>query len=259
MTKKQEEEVKEVIEEPKEKGNEVNEVVNGGVVEETKQETTEFDSWKPRTELGRKVKSGEITNIDEILSKGYRIMEPEIVDKLLPNLKVDFLLIGQSKGKFGGGKRKIFRQVQKKTSEGNKPSFAVYAVVGNEDGYVGVGYGKAKETVPAREKAIRNAKLNIIKVKRGCGSWECGCGTPHSIPIKITGKEGSVEITLMPAPKGAGLKVHSEAAKILKLAGIKDVWSMTRGQTRTTINLIKATMKALRKISSFKAQFQTNE
>ena len=211
-----------------------------------------LESWNPRTELGKKVKSGEIKNIDELLSKGYRILEPEIIDTLLPNLKSDFLLIGQSKGKFGGGKRRIFRQVQKKTSEGNKPSFAVYAVVGNEDGYVGIGYGKSRETVPAREKAIRNAKLNILKVNRGCGSWECGCGTEHSVPFKVTGKQGSVEITLLPAPKGAGLKVHPAAKVILELAGIKDVWSITKGHVKTTINVVEATMNALKKLSSIK-------
>ncbi len=211
-----------------------------------------LESWKPKTELGKKVKSGEIKKIDDILSKGFRILEPEIIDTLLPNLKSDFVLIGQSKGKFGGGKRRMFRQVQKKTSEGNKPSFAVYAVVGNEDGYVGVGYGKSRETVPAREKAIRAAKINIIKVNRGCGSWECGCGEPHSIPFKVVGKEGSVEITLLPAPKGAGLKVHPAAKIILELAGVKDIWSITRGHAKTTINLVKATMNALRRLSNVK-------
>ena len=54
----------------------------------------------------------------------------------------------------------------RKTAEGNKPHFAALAVVGNKNGYVGIGYGKARETVPAREKAVRNAKLNVIKIRR---------------------------------------------------------------------------------------------
>ncbi len=53
------------------------------------------------------------------------------------------------------GSRRVFRQTQKKTKEGNKPKFSTYAVVGNKDGYVGLGFGKAKETVPAREKAVQ--------------------------------------------------------------------------------------------------------
>jgi len=132
------------------------------------QTKTEFDAsaWKPKTDLGKKVKNGEITTIDEILNAGIRIMEPEIVDFLLKNLESDLLMIGQAKGKFGGGQRRVFRQTQKKTKEGNKPKFSTFAIIGNKDGYIGLGYGKAKETVPAREKALREAKLNIIKIKR---------------------------------------------------------------------------------------------
>ncbi len=57
---------------------------------------------------------------------------------------------------------------------------------------------------------------------------------------------------LMPAPKGTGLCVEKECAKILKMAGIKDVWSKTKGRTKTKINLIKACMIALKKLSSTK-------
>ena len=86
----------------------------------------EFDkeSWKSVSLLGQKIKSGEITKIDEILDNGLRIFEAEIVDALLPDLETDLLLIGQSKGKFGGGQRRVFKQTQKKTKEGNKPKFA---------------------------------------------------------------------------------------------------------------------------------------
>ena len=122
--------------------------------------------------------------------------------------------------------------------------------MGNKKGYIGIGYGKSKDTLPAREKAIRNAKKNIFKVNLGCGSWQCSCTESHSIPFKVTGKEGSVEITLIPAPKGKGIVAEREVAKVLRLAGIKDVWSFTRGQSRTKINLIKALEKALRKLST---------
>lgn len=212
----------------------------------------EKESWKPKTELGRKVKKGEIKDIDEILDRGFKILEPEIIEILLPNLETELMEIGQSKGKFGGGKKSIWKQTQKKTKEGNKPKFSTYAVVGNRNGYVGIGKGKAKETVPAREKAIRQAKLNIIKVKRGCGSWECGCGEEHSIPLKIEGKCGSTEMELIPAPKGSGLIIEKECAKILRLAGIKNIFSKTEGKTNTKINLIKACFDALKKLSDVK-------
>lgn len=210
-----------------------------------------LDSWNPKTEIGKKVKSGQITNIDEILNSGNKIFETEIVDALVPNIQVELLLIGQSKGKFGGGKRSIWRQTQKKTSEGNKPKFATLALIGNKDGYVGIGFGKSKETMPAKEKAIRNAKLNIIKVKRGCGSWECGCGKNHSIPFKVEGKSASVKIRLMPAPKGTKLCVEKECQKILEFAGVKDVYSKT-SKSRTKMGLIKSCFEALKNLSYVK-------
>ncbi|MFA5797870.1 MAG: 30S ribosomal protein S5 [Candidatus Woesearchaeota archaeon] len=216
--------------------------------------SAELERWKPKTAMGRKVKAREITQIDEILDEGLKILEPEIVDMLLPNLESDLLMIGQSKGKFGGGSRRVFRQTQKKTSEGNKPKFATYAVTGNSDGFVGLGFGKAKETVPAREKASRQAKLNIMKITRGCGSWQCSCKTPHSIPFKVIGKCSSVTVELLPAPKGTGLKAEKEIAKILRLAGIKDVWSKTRGQTRNRLNVIQALAQALQKLHTTKVQ-----
>jgi small subunit ribosomal protein S5 len=181
-------------------------------------------------------------------------MEKEIVETLMPDLEQDLLLVGQAKGKFGGGKRRVFRQTQKKTREGNKPRFATYAVVGNKNGIIGLGYGKSKETVPAREKAIRNAKLNVFKIRRGCGSWECGCGEPHSLAFAIEGKCGSAKVKLIPAPKGTGLKVDKEIAKILSLAGVQDVWSLTIGQSRTKINLIKAAEQALKNSMTTKLQ-----
>src|SRR3989338_2557676 len=191
-------------------------------VKHVKEENIGKEGWKPKTSLGIKVKNCEITTIDEVLDKRWRIMEQEIVDILLPNLQTDLLLIGQAKGKFGGGQRRVFKQTQKKTSEGNKPKFATSAVVGNENGYVGIGYSKSKETVPARERAIRNAKLNMIKI--------------------------------MPAPRGTGLCIERECQKILKLAGIKDVWSKTLGQTRTKLNMINACFEALKKLIEIKAQ-----
>ncbi len=210
------------------------------------------EGWNPKTEVGKLVQKGELTNLDDILDKGLKIQEAEIIDVLIPNLKTDLLMIGQSKGKFGGGQRRVFKQTQKKTQEGNKPKFATYAVVGNENGYVGLGYGKAKETVPAREKALRNAKLHVIKIKRGCGSWECGCKGHHSLPFKVTGKVGSVEVSLIPAPKGTGLIVEKECQKMLALAGIKDAWSKTHGQTGTKTNLILACFSAMKKLMSVK-------
>lgn len=227
--------------------------ISGKSVDEIK------ESWKPKTELGRKVKEGVITDIKTVLDQHRIILEPEITDVLLPNLESDLLLIGQAKGKFGGGQRRVFKQTQKKTAEGNKPNFATCAVVGNRNGYVGVGYGKSKETVPARDKALRRAKLNIRQVRRGCGSWECGCKEPHSIPYAVEGHCGSVRVTLMPAPKGKGLVSHEEIQKILKLAGIRDVWSRSSGKTTKTLNLVYACVDALNNLVTMKIKEEHKE
>ncbi|MFO8016401.1 MAG: 30S ribosomal protein S5 [Candidatus Woesearchaeota archaeon] len=217
-----------------------------------KDTSKEVEGWQPKTKVGKQVLDGEITSIGEALDSGRKIREVEIVDALMPDLESDLLLIGQSKGKFGGGQRRVFKQTQKKTQEGNKPKFATFAVSGNKDGIVGLGYGKAKETVPAREKAFKQSKLNLIKVRRGCGEWRCGCNNPHSIPFAVEGKCGSAVMRLMPAPKGKGLCVEKECQKILSLAGIKDIWSKTRGQTGTKVNLIIACYRALQKLMEVK-------
>ena len=210
----------------------------------TREEVVE--AWEPKTELGREVKDGKIKNIDEILDNNRKILEEEIVDSLI-EVKSDLISIGQAKGKFGGGKRRPWRQTQRKTKEGNVPSFSTMAVVGDENGHIGVGNGKAKETLPARDKGIRKAKLNIMKIKRACAGFDCACSELHSIPFKITGKSGSVRVTLIPAPQGTGLVVGNELKKVLKLAGIEDVYSRTTGKKRTTFNLIKACIDALKK------------
>jgi small subunit ribosomal protein S5 len=202
--------------------------------------------WIPKTIIGKQVKANKIKNIDEILGK-YKILEPEIVDLLL-DLKSDLLAIGQSKGKFGGGKRRVWRQTQRKTQEGNVPTFGCLSVVGDGNGHIGMGYGKAKETLPARSKAARDAKLKIMKIKRGCGSFDCSCKEKHSIPFKVEGKCGSARIILIPAPQGTGLVVGDECKKILRLAGIRDIYGKSFGQTRTTINLATACMRALKKL-----------
>lgn len=218
---------------------------------EKKKKEEEFLNWVPKTQLGKDIAAGKIKNIDEIFNANQKIFEPEIVDTLLPNMESDLINIGQAKGKFGGGKRRPWRQTQKKTAEGNVPTFACLTVVGDANGHVGLGMGRAKETVPAKEKALKQAKLNLMKVKRGCGSFNCTCNETHSIPFQVEGKCGSSRLILIPAPKGTGLAVDDECKKILRLAGIKDIYSKAFGQTRTKINLAKACIYALQKLDKF--------
>jgi len=206
-----------------------------------------LEKWVPKTRLGKEVFEGKITDINEILSSRAKISEPEIVDKLVPEMKNEVILIGGRRGKGGGKERIPIKITAKMHRSGRRFTANVFVVVGNEDGIVGVGRGSAPEARDAIEKAIRRAKLKIIRVKRGCGSWECGCGEEHSVPFKVKGKSGSVRVILLPAPKGVGLVAGNESKKIFRLAGIKDIWIKTFGNTSARINLISAIFDALKK------------
>ncbi len=195
-----------------------------------------LENWVPRTRVGRLVYEGKITSLKEIFDRNLPLLEPEIVDYLMPDLKYERLDVNL---------------VQKQTDAGERSRFRVVVVVGNEDGFVGIGSGKARQYLVALQKAVRNAKLNIVPVRRGCGSWECGCGEPHSVPFQVRGKSGSVVVILKPAPKGTGLVAGDVAKKVLRMAGIKDVWTQTFGETRTTLNFAKAVVNALRNTYKF--------
>lgn len=187
--------------------------------------------WKPKTRLGQLVKDGQVTSIEEAIKSGLPMKEPQLVDMLLPELKEEVLDINM---------------VQRMTDSGRRVKFRATVVVGNEDGYIGLGQGKDVQVGPAIRKAIDSAKINIVGIKRGCGSWECGCGTGHTVPFEVTGKMGSVRMILKPAPRGLGLSAGGTAKTVMQLAGIKDVWTRTEGKTRTTLNFAKATFDALK-------------
>jgi small subunit ribosomal protein S5 len=233
------------------------EEIDEGIKKIEKQEKTQdiVAAWVPKTKLGKLVKEGKERDIDKILQTGKKILESEIVDKLLP-LESDLISIGQAKGKFGGGKRRAWRQTQKKTMEGNVLSFSAMAVVGDKSGHIGIGFGKASETLPAREKALRNAKLNIMKINLGFESpeEEKEKNKPHTIPFKVEGKCGSIRITLWPAPRGTGLVAGSDVKKILQLAGVKDAYTRATGHTKTTFNVARACISALEKTTRMNLQ-----
>jgi small subunit ribosomal protein S5 len=198
----------------------------------------EKEEWVPSTGLGKAVAAGEIKSIDEVLSSGRPIKEPQIVDTFLPDLEDEVLNIAM---------------MQRMTDSGRRVKFRAVVIVGNRNGYIGFGQGKDSQVGDAIKKAIIDAKMNLIKVKRGCGSWECGCDASHSLPMQVQGAAGSVRVTLKPAPQGIGLVTGNISKKVLELAGIKDAWTFARGQTRTTINFAKATFNALKETNMIRA------
>jgi small subunit ribosomal protein S5 len=216
------------------------------------------ENWKPKTELGKKVLSGEITDIATVFAEGMKISEPIIVDVLLPKLDKETILIGGSTGKGGGIKRTPFKRSSRMHKSGRRYKISVMSAIGNRNGYIGIGLasGPAGKHQEVMQKSLNKAKLSLIPIRRGCGSWECLCGTNHSIPFSVTGKSGSVSIKLLPAPRGIGLAVSDEAKKILRLAGISDIWSKTKGNTQMRANLIKSIFDALKKLNAYKVKME---
>ncbi len=191
--------------------------------------------WTPRTRLGRMVLSKKIVSMEQALATGIPIREVEIIDALLPNLTDEIIKVNM---------------VQRMTDSGRRVRFNVMACVGNHDGYVGLGMAKGKEVAGTISKAITAAKMNVIPVMRGNGSWESSVGPGTSVPFSTTGRAGSTRVTLSPAPSGKGLVVGDTGKRVLELAGITDVISRSKGQTRTTINYALATYNALCALNS---------
>jgi small subunit ribosomal protein S5 len=201
-----------------------------------KVKTMDKESWSPRTSIGIKVKNGEITTLEEILLSGRPILEPEIVDVLLPDMESETLQI---------------KTTQRVTDSGKRVKFRVVSVIGDRKGHVGLGVGKSDELKPAMDYAIRDAKKHMISIRTGCGSWECKCSVKHSINSKSIGKEGSTLVTIKPAPRGLGLAANDVVKKVLGIAGVKDVWSATQGG-KNTYNTASATMRALDHLNTLK-------
>jgi small subunit ribosomal protein S5 len=195
-----------------------------------------LEGWIPRTKLGRVIFEGNISSMEEIFAEGFKIREPEIVDALLPELQEEVININL---------------VQKQTDAGEKSRFKAIVVVGNRDGYLGLGSEKARQVRTAIQKAAVDARLNITPIRRGCGSWECGCDRPHSLPFQVRGKCGGVQVVLVPGPRGLGIVASEEAKIILDFAGVKDCWTRSYGSTRTIPSFACAVFDALRKTYSF--------
>src|SRR4030042_692537 len=201
--------------------------------------TVNLETWIPKTRLGKMIQEGKITSIEDVFLTGIKISESQIVDSLIPDLQEEVINVNL---------------VQKQTDAGEKSRFKAIVAVGNRDGYIGLGGGKASQVRNAIEKAAANARLNIVPVKRGCGSWEGGWGTPHSVPFMVEGKCGGVRVVILPGPRGLGLVAGEVAKVILGLAGGKALWIRSRGSTRTVPSYAYAMFDGLRKTYSLITQ-----
>jgi len=187
-------------------------------------------AWTPVTKLGRLVKKNLIKKLEEIYLFSLPIKEYQIIDFFLPATKLKDEVM------------KIM-PVQKQTRAGQRTRFKAFVIVGDSDGHIGLGVKCSKEVATAIRGAIILAKLSVLPVRRGY--WGNKIGQPHTVPCKVTGKCGSVRVRLVPAPRGTGIVAARTPKKVLQMAGIHDVFTQTKGSTKTLGNFVKATFDAI--------------
>merc|ERR1712087_1083501 len=191
----------------------------------------EEKEWMPVTKLGRLVKEKKFETIEEIYLHSLPIKEYQIIDNFFApgSLKDEVMKI---------------HPVQKMSAAGQTNRFVCYVLVGDTNGHIGLGAKCAKEVATAIRGGIIAAKLSLIPVRRGY--WGGRLGLPHTVPMKVSGKSGSVRVRLVPGPRGTGVVGSPVMKKMLAFSGIADCFSCSCGHTRTKGNFMKATFEALR-------------
>merc|ERR1712230_6725 len=188
--------------------------------------------WVPLTKLGRLVKAGKITSMNEIYTHSLPVKEYQIIDQFFPDpmLKDDVMKI---------------MPVQKQTSAGQRNRFKAFVAVGDSNGHLGLGVKSSKEVATAIRGGLIYAKLSLVPIRRGW--WGNKIGAAHTVPMKVTGKCGSVRVRLIPAPRGTGIVGAPTSKKLLQFAGISDCFTCTSGHSKTKGNFMKACFDALKK------------
>merc|ERR1711918_219637 len=174
------------------------------------------EEWNPTTKLGSLVKSGKVNSFEEIFRFAIPIKEPQIVDTLVKKnnntLKEEVMKV---------------KPVQKQTKAGQRTRFKAWVLIGDENGHIGLGQQAHKEVQGAIKGATLDAKMNFVPVRKGY--WGNKIGQPHTVPMSISAKNGSVRVRLVPAPRGTGIVGAPTSKKVLQLAGINDCFTQSNG------------------------------
>ena len=135
----------------------------------------------------------------------------------------------------------VINRVAKVVKGGRRFSFSALSVIGDNDGHIGVGFGKANDVPDAIDKSKEDAKKNLYKVNLN----------KNTIPHEVIGKFKSAKVIMKPAAPGTGIIAGASVRAVIEKAGISDILTKAQG-SRNPINLVKATLDGLLQLRSLK-------
>ncbi len=187
---------------------------------------------------------------DELLQKDEQpTTAPSVAADAVSDNKRDFKKNRRPTRRQGGAPKSEFdqrmlsiRRVTRVSSGGRRFSFSVVMAIGNGKGKVGVGIGKAGDTSLAIDKAIKNAKKNLVEIKTT---------KTMSIPHEVESKYSSAVVSIKPS-LGRGIVAGSAVRDLVELGGLKDIVGKVRSGSKNKLNIAHATLAAFKKLSTSK-------
>jgi len=142
----------------------------------------------------------------------------------------------------------VINRVAKVVKGGRRFSFSALSVIGDNDGHVGVGFGKANDVPDAIDKSKEDAKKNLYRVNLN----------KNTIPHEVIGRYKSAKVIMKPAAPGTGIIAGASVRAVIEKAGISDILTKAQG-SRNPINIVKATLDGLLQLRSLKETAEIRE